>query len=205
MEPPSADVSRLSLSALLSVGLAPGLTNLLALRVYDDLGGDADRLGPRLAHPFSHSDQHTLRRTLAVPDATTRLTFDSRIVTSLSFGAHPAGMFRAARGVRGRELLTALLTPCSGRRRRLRRPGRREGGDRERRQAMTGTNQSRITGLVAARMAEAVVAGRVAGGVHHIEEIAAFLDLPEQLAEAGTRVWVPESGGRVTIPNGPTT
>lgn len=264
VEPPSPDVSRLSLergvhvvdvsataellgetermhdlarsrgaSAMLSVGLAPGLTNLLARRVYDDLGGDADHLditlligsgeahgrdgvrwtvrqladprnrrtttgprrvdlpdyGPRSAHPFPFSDQHTLRRTLSVPDVTTRLTFDSRVVTSLLFGAQRAGLFRVARGARGRELLTGLLTRVrvGGDGFAVRVDGRR--GDRERWQAVTGTNQSRITGLVAARVTEAVLEGRVAAGVRHIEEVADFVDLPEQLADAGVRVW----------------
>lgn len=121
-------------TAVLSVGLAPGLTNLLALKAFQSLDGVSqidiaimlglgdehgkaaiewtvdslaasyaiteagrkrnvksfteglktdfgDGLGKRTAYRFPFSDQQTLSRTLGVPSVSTRLCFDSRMVT----------------------------------------------------------------------------------------------------------------------------
>lgn len=219
-------------TALLSVGLAPGLTNLLARRVHDELGGDADQLditvligsgerhgadgirwtvrqlaaprsridaeprwvelpgyGRRRAHPFPFSDQHTLRRTLSVAHVATTLCFDSRAATALLFGVRRTGLFRAVRGDRGIELLTKILrgihVGSDGFAVRV--DGRR--GSLERWQAVTGSQQSRVTGLVAAQVTGAILGGRVPTGVHHIDEIDDFVHLPERLAGDGLRVW----------------
>lgn len=112
--------------AMISVGLAPGLTNMLAAHLIGrldridrleigllaglgDSHGDAglawiaDRLfdparprrgarfafgfgqGQRTAHPLDFADQHALRRTLAVPEATTSLCLESRLATRAVF------------------------------------------------------------------------------------------------------------------------
>ena len=220
-------------AAVLSVGLAPGLTNLLARRVHDELGG-ADQLditlligsgerhgadgirwtvrqlagprrqvdaqpltvelpglGRRRAHPFPFSDQFTLRRTLpAAAGVTTRLCLDSRAVTTLLFGAQRSGAFRIVRGRRAVEVVTKALQRIhvGGDGFAVRVDGRR--GDQESWQAITGPRQSRTTGLVAARVARAVLEDRVPRGVHHVDEVDHFLHVPEQLAEvAGLRMW----------------
>jgi len=219
-------------TAVLSVGLAPGLTNVLARRVHDQLGG-ADQLditvligsgerhgtdgirwtvrqlagprsqvdaeprtvelpghGRRRAHPFPFSDQYTLRRTLpAAAAVTTRLCLDSRAVTTLLFGAQRAGAFRAVRGPRGTELLTKALgrVHVGSDRFAVRVDGRR--GTLAEWQALTGSQQSRTTGLVAAEVARAALEDRVPAGVHHVDELDHFLRLPEELAGTGVQVW----------------
>ncbi len=220
-------------AAVLSVGLAPGLTNILARRVYDELEGAADELdisvligsgerhgtdgirwtvrqlsqprtrvdaapltvelpglGRRRTHPFPFSDQDTLRRTLPAAAVTTRFCVDSRVITTLLFGARRAGAFRLVRGWRGVEVLTRVLerVHVGGERFAVRVDGRRGGSTSW--QALTGSQQSRPTGLVAARVAHSIRDDRVPAGVHHVDQLDAFLPLPEELAEvAGLRVW----------------
>ncbi|GHE90783.1 hypothetical protein GCM10018785_66890 [Streptomyces longispororuber] len=226
--------------AVLSVGVAPGLTNLLARQVHADLGGadrvdlsvvlgagephgkDAvrwtvGRLGQREAgrgpgqraaggggplrvttgpsgaarthHPFPFSDQYTLRRTLGVPEVTTRLALDSGPLTGLLFGLRAAGAFRAARAVGAEPALTALFgaVHVGGADFTVRADAHR--GGRHAARAVTGRAQSRFTGLVAAWAAARAHAGRVPAGVRHIEELADAPDLLGELRAEGLRAW----------------
>ncbi|MEV5550324.1 saccharopine dehydrogenase [Streptomyces sp. NPDC052309] len=211
-------------TALLSVGVAPGLTNLLARRAHEAVGG-AERLditllfgtgerhgadalrwtltalgeaapgapyrtdlpghGTRTAYAFPFSDQHTLRRTLGVPDVTTRLCLDSRPLTAALFALRRTGLS----GALGRP---RVLRPLTGALHRIR-PGddgfavrvdaRR--GDRHTVYALTGHEQSRVTGLVAAHATRELLTGSPPPGVHHIEQFPALARLPESLAAHG--------------------
>ncbi|GBQ02303.1 saccharopine dehydrogenase [Streptomyces spongiicola] len=208
-------------AAVLSVGLAPGLTNLLARRVHDAVGGaeridltvllgagerhgtDAVRwtvaglgepvagrtrrvalpgFGERTAHPFPFSDQHTLRRTLGVPEVTTRLCLDSQAMTAALFALRRTGLLRGARRQR-------FLTGAFGRLHlggdgfAIRADARR--GDRHATLALTGNGQSRATGLVAAHVVRALITQSVPNGVHHLEQLTALADLPERLGPHG--------------------
>lgn len=211
-------------TGVLSVGVAPGLTNLLARRAHEAVGG-ADRIdltllfgtgerhgadalrwtlaglaepvrarplrtglpayGTRTACPFPFSDQHTLPRTLGVPEVTTRLCLDSRALTTALFALRRSNLARAtARPVVQRRLVGALGRAHLGGDGFVVRADARC-GDRHAAYALTGREQSRVTGLVAAYTARAVLAGAVPAGVHHIEEIPALVHLPEQLAQYG--------------------
>lgn len=219
-------------TAVLSVGLAPGVTNLLARRASDQLGG-ADRLditvmlgggerhgaeavrwtvhqlargdgrgparrvrlpghGLRTAHPFGFSDQWTLRRTLGVPEVTTRLCLDSRQLTAALFGMRRLGAFRVFRGPRAAGLLTGALgaVHTGGDDFAVRVDAAR--GDRTTSWALTGRKQSRVTGQVAALATRELLAGALPAGVHHLDQLvdvpgigALVDDLP------GTRLWAP--------------
>jgi saccharopine dehydrogenase-like NADP-dependent oxidoreductase len=130
-------------TAMLSVGLAPGVTNLLAKRAVDQLSavsavrigillGLGEAFGPaasrwtlerigrefqtgeehsvrgfsdprpmkfpfygrRTTYKFDFADQHVLRRTLDIPSATTRLCFDSRVITSAVYQLSQRGLYR---------------------------------------------------------------------------------------------------------------
>lgn len=203
-------------TAVLSVGVAPGLTNLLARRAYDALGG-ADRLevtvllgagerhgadavrwtlahlaapwptdprkvslpgfGTRTAHPFPFSDQHALRRTLGVPEATTRFCLDSRSLTALLFALRRTGILHP----RAQPLLTNAVTRIhvGGDRFALRADAYL--GDRSASYALTGRAQSRATGLVAAHVTRTLLAGHLPPGVHHIDTLPALHGLPTEL------------------------
>ncbi|MFB7171926.1 saccharopine dehydrogenase NADP-binding domain-containing protein [Streptomyces sp. NPDC056254] len=211
-------------TAVLSVGVAPGLTNLLARRVNDAVGG-ADRIdltvllgagerhgtdavrwtvaglstpvtarpnqlalpgfGLRTAHSFPFSDQYTLRRTLGVPEVTTRLCLDSRPLTAALFALRRAGLLRGARGARQQQLLTSAFSRVhlGGDRFAVRADAYR--GDHHATLALTGQGQSRATGLVAAHVVRALFTRGVPAGVHHVEQLTALAELPEQLAAHG--------------------
>lgn len=214
-------------AAVLSVGVAPGLTNLLAHRAHEAVGG-AERLdltvllgsgehhgadavrwvvaglgepapapacravlpgyGKRTVHPFPFSDQYTLRRTLGVPQAATRLCLDSRTMTGALFALRRTGLLRGGR----RPGLRRLLTGAFGRVRvggdgfAVRVDAYR--GDRHAVRALVGRGQSRATGLMAAYTARELLTGRVPAGVHHIEQLPALAGLPERLAAHGGAV-----------------
>ncbi len=222
-------------AAVLSVGVAPGLTNLLARRVHEEVGG-AQRLdltlllgagerhgadavrwtvaglsdpvlarpqrvvlpgyGVRRAHPFPFSDQHTVRRTLGVPEATTRLCLDSRLLTAALFAVRRLGLLRGTRCPGRQRLLTQAFSRVhlGGEGFVVRAEARR--GDRHAVCALTGRGQSRVSGLVAAYVTRAVLAGSVPAGVRHIEQVPVLAELPEELAVHGVTVYGITSGAR---------
>ncbi|MDX3245420.1 DUF664 domain-containing protein [Streptomyces sp. ME18-1-4] len=217
-------------TAVLSVGVAPGLTNLLARQVHETLGG-ADRLditvllgagehhgldavgwtvgqlgrrypyraqplrvalagyNTRTAHPFGFSDQYSLRRTLGIGTVRTRLCLDSAPLTALLFGLQRIGTFRTETL---RKALTQILARVhigtSGFA--IRVDGHH--GDRHAASTLTGSEQTRITALVAAHVTRKVVTGTLPAGVHHIEQLPVLADIPSQLREHGTTLWPPE-------------
>ncbi|WP_197973092.1 saccharopine dehydrogenase family protein [Streptomyces gossypiisoli] len=211
-------------TGVLSVGVAPGLTNLLARRAHEAVGG-ADRIdltllfgtgerhgtdalrwtmaglaepvrarplrtelpghGPRTAHPFPFSDQHTLPRTLGVPQVTTRLCLDSRALSTALFTMRRAGLTRLT----ARPDVQRRLADLSGR---VHLGGdgfavRADAwhGDRHAAYALTGREQSRVTGLTAAYVTRELLTGTAPPGVHHIEQLPGLARLPEDLAEYG--------------------
>ncbi len=240
-------------AAVLSVGVAPGLTNLLARRAHDLVGGaqeidlvvllgggeahgaDAIRwtvdglvgprtgepdapgapggpsregtsrggarapdggarqvllpgFGRRTVHPFDFSDQHALRRTLDVPRVTTRFALDSRALTAVLFGARRARLLRALRSERGRRLLAAVFGAVHVGGDRFALAATARDGEREAQVSLVAHGQGRVTGLVAAEVALAVLAGQVPPGVRHVEQVDSLADLPERLAAAGGEV-----------------
>ncbi len=149
-------------TAVLSVGLAPGLTNMLAKQAMQtltytkaidisimlglgdehgkaaiewtvdslnseyqvDAGGQprlvssmtdgrvtnfGGRLGKRSAYRFPFSDQQTLPRTLGIPEAATRLCFDSRLSTRLLAALKRIGALKLLSRPRWRNLAVAAF------------------------------------------------------------------------------------------------
>ncbi|MEW2569816.1 saccharopine dehydrogenase [Streptomyces sp. NPDC047070] len=227
--------ARAGAAAVLSVGVAPGLTSLLARRAHEAVGGarsldltvllgtgerhgaDAVRwtvaglsepvtarpqrvalpgYGTRTAHPFAFSDQHTVRQTLGIPQATTRLCLDSRPLTAALFGLRRLGALRGTRRPAQQRLFTRAfgMVHLGGDGFALRADA--HNGDRHAVRALTGQGQGRVSGLVAAHAARAVYTCRVSAGVHHIEQLDALADLPERLAADGVTLWEDESWER---------
>lgn len=223
-------------AVVLSVGVAPGLTNLLARRAHGlvvgaqevDLavllgggeahGTDAIRwtvdglvgprpggrqgrvpdggarqvllpgFGRRTVHPFDFSDQHALRRTLDVPHVTTRFALDSRALTAVLFGARRARLLRAFRSERGRRLLAAAFGAVHVGGDRFALAATARDGASEAQVSLVAHGQGKVTGLVAAEVALAVLAGQVPPGVRHVDQVDSLADLPERLAAAGGEV-----------------
>ncbi|SHK59434.1 Saccharopine dehydrogenase NADP binding domain-containing protein [Pseudonocardia thermophila] len=214
--------------AALSVGLAPGLTNVLARLCATDLpgatsidialllglGGDHGKdsvrwtvdglvttdtsgagrarvdlpgFGVRSAYPFPFSDQHTLAAHLGIP-VTTRLCFDSAVLTGAAFALRTAGVLRLLRGSTGRRMLTSALHRV------------RLGSDdvvvhvTATRGAETlswaarGRDTSQVTGLITALTAHHVITAGPAPGVVHLEDLIDPLDLVAQLRGHGIEI-----------------
>lgn len=218
-------------SAVLSVGVAPGLTNLLVRQACDQMGplrhaditvllgaGEAhglaairwtlDRLGAaftiqthagpkavrafgesrpvrlaapygrRTAYRFDFSVQHTLPRTLALQSAATWLCFDSRLATQIfAWMARLRVRHWLPPDVLAKSLAwTAAHAPVGGSGFMVQVDALSRAGDRAS-WAVVGDGEAACTAAVAARVACMLLAGRLAPGAHHIEEVLALDDV----------------------------
>ena len=230
-------------TVVLSVGLAPGLTNLLTKHCQSkapnmtyadiyiliglgDIHGDAalqwtlenldgeftirdngetkrvksfedgkqtvfpGRLGKRTAYRFNFSDQHVLPQTLGLKSVSTRLCFDSAWMTSLFAVVKKTGVSRllTLKGIEG--LLISLLK-------------RLHFGSAEFVVKVDGSNlpergvlyecslwgevEGRVTGLVAAKVAEKLVLSSYPAGVFHIEQLFTLHEFSENLGQHGLK------------------
>ncbi|MFC3747201.1 saccharopine dehydrogenase family protein [Paenibacillus sp. GCM10012306] len=215
-------------TAVLSIGLAPGLTNMLARQASEAMDhtdraditimlglGDShgkaaiewtlnnlradfdivengskvavtsftggkisdlgEGLGRRIAYRFPFSDQQTLPRTLGIPSISTRLCFDSRIVTASVAWLQKFGLSKMLRSERMRKAAVwsfgklrygsdqfAIKVDAYGTKNGL--PYTTEYG-------LQGENEAQITARVAASVAGAIYSAALPPGVFHIEEL----------------------------------
>ena len=212
-------------TAVLSVGLAPGLTNVLARGCVDllpsacsvdltvllgaggDHGPDSVRwtvehlgepvrreassppartrgwlpgFGRRTAHAFPFSDQHTLTSTLGIP-VTTRLCFDSALLTGMLFGLRKAGFFKLVRRIGGNDILTSALTRLhTGTDRFAIRAVATWADGQDVWLAATGRQECRATAVFTAHVVRRLYLGDLPPGVHHVDQI---VDAERFLAE----------------------
>lgn len=238
---------RTGASAIASVGLVPGLSNLLAadlaqrldggteqvdvfvrLGLGDTHGVDATRWlleqvdrsftvptpnGPRrvrslsdplavrfpgerrsrVAYRFDFADQHVLPETVGTTGASTRICFDSRLVTRLLGATRRLGLVRIARKLPPAVVARALdRLPFGSDSYALLVVAQSKGGT-VLRSGVTGRAEARATGVLTAAAAEALLAGRVPPGVHHVEEALRLDEVRGRVEQAGTHFWLPES------------
>ncbi|MBP1992835.1 saccharopine dehydrogenase family protein [Paenibacillus eucommiae] len=215
-------------TAVLSIGLAPGLTNLLALKAknlmdqvdaidisimlgmgdqhgkaaiewtVDNLGTNFEvvkknkkvkvasfadgrktdfgaGLGRKMAYRFNFSDQHVLPRTLGVPSVSTRLSFDSTVVTGLIAWLRATGSLRLLKFKPIRNIVVQMF-------------GKMKFGEdifvvkvdalgmKNQKTVLAecflqGRNEARITASIAASVANIVYLSELPHGVYHIEQL----------------------------------
>lgn len=230
-------------TVVLSVGLAPGLTNLLTkhcqsklpdvthadiyiLLGMGDMHGDAalqwtlqnlngeftvrdhggtqrvksfedgkktvfpDRLGKRTAYRFNFSDQHVLPQTLNLKSVSTRLCFDSALMTSLLAVVKKIGVSRllTLKGVE--RLLISLLKRLHVGSAEL--VVKVDGGNLSEQGvlyecSLRGDFEGRVTGLVAAKVAEKLLLSSYPVGVFHIEQLFTLHEFLENLGQHGLK------------------
>lgn len=230
-------------TVVLSVGLAPGITNLLAKHcksmiqdmryadIYIMLGigeehGEAairwtfedlndqffikeeeekkqvrsfedgkqtifpGRLGKRTAYRSNFSDQHVIPKTLKIDSASTRMCFDSALMTWLYALLKKSGLSRLLKLKIVQNFLIKLL--------KLFRFGsdqfvvKVEAGSNRKQGALyecsiSGNGEGNIAGLVAAQVAEKLYTSSFAFGVFHIEQLFNPLEFIESLSGNGLR------------------
>lgn len=242
-------------TAVINVGLAPGLTNLMASYaagrldrtarldiglllgtgdrhgkagiewVIDNLGTDFELetdggrkrvsnfsdgrktdfgggLGTWTAYRFNFSDQHALRKTLNIPLVSTRLCLDSRALNALLALFKAAGLLKALRNRRMRDLAVRLFerikigsdTVAV----KIDAWGERGGEKLHVEVFMHGRKESAVTGTVAAFVADRLYREDHASGVFHIDQI---FDLEELLrwSDHAFRVEAAINGHRFAI------
>lgn len=212
--------------AVLSVGFAPGLTNLMVkacaerlhearkatigimLGLGDDHGPAAiawtlDRIvGIQQPHgiidlpfglearqypalAFDFADQHVVRRTLAIADTATYLTFDSAAISRL--------IFRALLLLRGRAGAVPFLTGLLSRLRvgskraalSITVSGSCNGAPHTVTALYEGQREAEITAEIATLAIERVLSERPAAGVQHLEGLMRLDDVTARLRDAG--------------------
>ncbi|HEX6682013.1 MAG TPA: saccharopine dehydrogenase NADP-binding domain-containing protein [Candidatus Limnocylindrales bacterium] len=216
-------------TAILSVGLAPGLTNVLARLCVDRLptarsvditvllgaGGDhgsdslrwtVEQLGQRIdraappsparvrtwlpgfgrrrTHAFAFSDQHTLTSTLGIP-VTTRICFDSAMLTRILFSLRAAGFFALVRRLGGNNILHAALTRWrAGTDRFVIHAAANGAAEKRIWFAAAGRQECRATAIFTAQVVRRLLRAGMPPGVRHIDQLVeaeAFLaELPAE-------------------------
>jgi saccharopine dehydrogenase (NAD+, L-lysine-forming) len=231
-------------TAVLSVGITPGLTNLLASHAksqFDDLQqldihvllglgeahgeaavrwmvknlnrsfsvpenghaklvenfGDSQQtvfpanLGRRTTYRFDFSDQHMLPRTLGINTVSTRFGFESALLTDLMAQAKKIGLFSLLRYQWAQDVLVKLLRMLHLGTELFVAQVDAQGLVNGRRQtsssAVSGDGEGRITGLVAALVAERLIKGNFPSGVFHIEQLFEPIPFITELEADGLR------------------
>ena len=240
-------------TTILSVGVAPGMTNLLAclsqthfddlqsLDLYALLGlgeahGEAavhwlvenlnatftvqedgttkpvknfadgrrtifpERLGQRTAYRFNFPEQHVLPRTFGVDSVSTRLAFDSALVTNLVAFCQKIGLFTLLRYRWAQNALVKLFTVLQFGSEmfviQVDARGLENGKLKAVSLAVTGEREARFTGLVAAQVAERLMRNHYPSGIFHIEQLFEPVPFITRLAEEGLQ-FHQSSGGFV--------
>ena len=220
-------------TAVLSVGLAPGLTNLLAAHAVSQLdrtdsidigimlgmgdqhgqaaiewtvdhmgqrfevienylrknvnsfsGGrrtDFGPLGRKRAYRFPFSDQQTLVRTLEVPTVSTRLCFDSAVMTGLLAGLRIIGVFKLMKWRWARNLTVRAFSRVHfGEEKfaiKIDAHGRKNGDEVTIQHFLQGLHQSVMTAKVAVSVADAMYRKNYPSGVYHMEQLFGLRDI----------------------------
>lgn len=223
-----AQVEQLSVASpvLLSVGLAPGLSNLLAIvaanqldsvshieigllmGVFDEHGSAAidwatekmfdpaaphddakvdfgPDFGTRTAYFMDFSDQHALQRTLPGVKATSRVTYDIALLAGTLFW-----FGRTFAGNRAMEKLIARTShlPNFGAGKcalTVTATGLLNGQPAQRTAQFFGQKEGLVTAVIAALMAEELLAGAVPPGVHHSHQVIKAEPLMAELTRLG--------------------
>ncbi len=213
------DLANASAATLvLGAGLAPGLTNLLARKAFDALGG-ADTVDVTVLlgagdHHGTQAVRWTLDRLADKPPGRAKRVYLPGLGhrRAIPFGFADQYSLRRSLGVRATTrlcldsrvanagLAALRLSGMAGRVRPDRLPGGLGGdvfvvradawqGSRHAAYAATGHGQSRATAVVAAHVTADLLAGRLPPGAHCPEQLTRLADLPERLAGDGITLW----------------
>ncbi len=157
-------------TAMLSVGVAPGLTNMLAARARERM--------ERVAYRFNFSDQHVIGRTLDVPAVSTWVRFDDRVSTWLFAKSSQLGLGRLLRRRWWRKIAVWLFLNvhmgsdiCAVA---ARATGRTKDGAQTLTLGLVGRKEALMTAIVAAETARQVLSGKPVPGVLHSERAIAL-------------------------------
>lgn len=150
----------------------------------------------RTAYRFNFSDQHVLPRTLSLRSVSTRLCFESRVMTTVYSLLKKAGVSRVFKWKFAQDIMTKII-------RRMRfgtdifsvKIEAFSGKDKDLFYAcsITGHEEAKFTGLVAAKTAEKIVEASFPCGVFHIEQCFEPMEIINTLTDYGLQF---EEGGR---------
>lgn len=141
------------------------------------------KIGHKKVYRFPFSDQSTLTNTMGVSAVSTRLGFDSTLLTSILAGCRVSGLHRLLKVKRIRNAaVRAIMNIKIGSDDvaiRVDANGRLHGKDSKVECLLVGRDQSRLTAKVAITVAEAVYNGDLPSGEFHIEQVYELADMKE--------------------------
>ena len=150
---------------------------------------------PRTTYRFDFADQHALPKTVGVSGAATRLCFDSRWLTRLLASLKRSGLLSGLQRMPLKAITTLLDRLKLGSNRfALVVEAHEDTAPHTRvRAAVRGQNETYITGMVTAFVADDLYRGRIAPGVHHIERVVQLEHLKQPLEKEGLMFWLNET------------
>lgn len=156
--------------------------------------------GRRTTYRFDFSDQHVLPRTLGLNSVSTRVAFDSALATNLLAFSKKVGLLNLLHYQWAQDGMVKLLqTFRYGTEQfvvQVDAQGKVGSQQRTARYAVAGHREARFTGLVAAQVANELVTGTFASGVHHIEQLFEPLAFITKLSDAGLDFFAPDHESR---------
>lgn len=142
-------------------------------------------LGRKTAYRFNFSDQHVLPRTLGIPSVSTRLCFDSAMMTHLLAGMKRTGIIRWLQRPLIREKVGDLFEKAHWGSEiyavKVDVAGRLNGGRVRYQGSISGQKEFYVTGKVAAYVAKNIYSQQHPRGVFHIEELFQPIELFDDL------------------------
>ncbi len=149
------------------------------------------KLGRRTTYRFDFSDQHVLPRTLGINTVSTRIGFESALMTDLIALAKKIGLLTLLRYQWAQDALVKLLQTLRFGTElfvaQVDAQGLANGQWQTSSSAISGDGEGRVTGLVAAQVAERLVKGNFPSGVYHIEQLFEPLPVITELESDGVR------------------
>jgi len=148
-----------------------------------------DGIGRRTAYRFNFSDQHVIPRTLSIDSASTWVCFDSALVTSLFALTKKVRLVSALRSKGVQDMLVQMLKRLNfGSDKfviQVEATGVVDGQETSYKSSLSGHGEGRITGLVAAEVAERLYTSSCPAGVFHTEQLFDPVDFIEKFTDKG--------------------
>ncbi|MBM7624102.1 saccharopine dehydrogenase NADP-binding domain-containing protein [Sporohalobacter salinus] len=139
----------------------------------------------RTAYRFNFPEQHVLPKTLNVKEVSHRICFDSKFITRILAFLKKLGILNFLELKKLRNAVVKFLNNIHlGSDKfivKVKAFGKKEGKTTDFEFSILGNNQTRITGKVAAIVAENIYTEKLSSGVYHIEEIFNLQDIIAQL------------------------
>jgi len=161
-------------------------TESFSNRKTTDFGGS---IGKRVGYSFNFSDQYVVHKTLRIAEVVTRICFDSKIVGSLFYFLKRIGVTKLLkqRNVRSTfvDLLRKIKIGSDGFSLKVETYNKKK--DLLSECYLSGNGQGKVTGKVAAIVAEKIINGSTPKGIFHLEQVFNIEAIVKEMADCNIK------------------